>query len=195
MNTQAIEVQNDNIDQTAAAREAADQALNQAKEAATTAVASLKTLDGRRMTYLGALATFLVLTLIFDMASFEVGVDYAVSETVAQAQRDLQARMNSWSYSLFSSAVSGKIAWFSAAAGVGLVIWSVTQKSRAAWIPLAEIACGVICALAVLLLFFVGFPDLSAYEDARCSATVFGYWMPLVAAGTAAMVSVHRLLK
>ena len=186
MNAQASEIENDNIDQTVAAREAADQALNQAKEAATTAVASLKTLDGRRVTYLAALSTFLVMTLIFDMASFSVGVDYAVSETVAQAQRDLQARMNSWSYSLFSSAVSGKIAWFAAAMGVGLVVWSVTQKSRAAWIPLAEIVCGTICALAVLLLFFIGFPDLSAYDDARCSATLFGYWLPLAAAGIAA---------
>lgn len=181
-------------DQTAAAREAADQAIVQAREAASATINSLKTLDTLRLAYLGSLAAVVVLTLVFDMTSFSIGLDSAVSETVAQAQRDLQARMNSWSYSAFTSTIWGKLAWATAATGVGLVIWCVSTRTRAAWVPLAEIGCAVACTLLLALMFFVSFPDLSAYSDASCSATLFGYWLPLAAAGTASTASVRRLL-
>lgn len=195
MTTSTTTPDNNEIDQTAAAREAADQALNQAREAANSAIASLKTLDCNRLIYLAALATFVVSTLIFDMASFSIGVDHAVSETVAQAQRDLQARMNSWSYPIFTSTLWGKLAWLSAVGGVALVIVSASKGIRAAWIPLAEIGCAAICTLLLLLLFFVGFPDLSAYDDARCSATLFGYWLPFAAAAVATVTSARRVFR
>jgi len=181
--------------QAEAAREATQQALNQAKAAADTALTSLKTLDQRRMIYLGSLAAVVVLTLIFDMASFHIGVDHAVSETVAQAQRELQAKMNSWSYPVFSATAWGKIAWAAAMAGVAIVVWSASTNSKAVWVPLAEIGCAAVCTLMLLLLFFVGFPDLSPYSDASCSATLFGYWLPLGASGVAAYFSVVRLIR
>ncbi len=193
MVSQKVDSVEQKADELEAARVAADQAIRQAKTAADSAMASLSTLDRPRLLYLGALSAFVGMTLLFDMASFSVGVDYAVSETVAQAQRSLQARMNAWSYSLFASSFAGKLAWFSAVGGIGLVLWSAATKSRSGWIPLAEIACAGICALAVSLLLFVGFPDLSTYEDARCSATFLGYWMPLLATVTATVASVRRL--
>ena len=193
MISQKVDSVEQKADELEAARVAADQAIRQAKTVADSAIVSLSTLDRPRLIYLCTLTAFVGMTLLFDMASFSVGVDYAVSETVAQSQRSLQARMNAWSYSVFASSLAGKLAWLSAAGGIGLVLWSVVTKSRLAWIPLAEIACAGICALAVLLLFFVGFPDLSAYEDARCSATFLGYWTPLLASLTATFFSVRRL--
>lgn len=180
-------------DQTAAARQAADEALNQAKDMTAGAITSLKTLDSPRLIYLGALAFFVVATLLFDMASFSVGVDYAVSETVAQAQRDLQARMNSWSYSIFGSTMWGKLAWLCAVAGVVMVVASVIKNLRAAWIPLAEIGLAALCTMLMMLLFAIGFPDLSAYDDASCSATLLGFWLPFAASVTATVVSIRRL--
>ena len=181
-------------DQAAAAREAADQAIEQAKQVTGEAISSLKTLDQNRLIYLACLSVVAVATLIFNMASFSVGVDYAVSETVADAQRSLQARMNSWSYSVFASTFWGKLAWISAVGGIALVIVGVTKKMRAAWLPLAEIGCAAVCTLMLLLLLFVGFPDLSAYDDAQCSATLLGYWLPFLASIAATIASARRLV-
>ena len=192
--TQSTSVDTDS-NQTEAAREATEKALSQAKAAADTAISSLKTLDRPRMIYVGALAAFVILALLFDMAVFRIGVDHAVSETVAQAQRELQAKMNSWSYPIFSATLWGKFAWGAAVVGIAIVVWSSSTKSAAAWVPLAEIACAAVCTVMMLLLFFVGFPDLSPYSDASCSATLLGYWLPLASAGAATYFSVSRLFR
>ena len=54
--------------------------------------------------------------------------------------------------------------------------------------------CAALATVLMLLLFVVGFPDLSAYSDADVSATLLGYWLPLIAAATATGCSVQRLL-
>ena len=168
-----------------AAQDAAKQAAEQARETAEKAVATIKAMDSNRLAYLGLLAVVLVSTLIFDMASFSVGTDYAVSETTAQAQREAEAKLNSWAYSAFSSSMWGKLMWVSALGGIGLLVWSAMTTSRLAWVPLALIGCAAMSTLCLLLLYVVGFPDLSAYSDASCSATLLGYWLPLIAASTA----------
>lgn len=189
-------VQNSTQAETEAAREAAQQAVEQARETAGQAVATIKAMDATRLAYLGCLTAVVVCTLIFDMASFTIATpDHAVSETVAAAQRSLEARMNSWAYSAFTSALWGKLMWFSAVGGIGLMVWAAVKKSSAAWIPLAQVGCAAMATLCLLLLFFVGFPDLSAYSDASCSATLFGYWVPLLAAGGATFLSAKPLIK
>ena len=172
-----------------AAQAAAQQALTQAQETAKQAVETIKMMSPERLAYLGCMVAVVVCMLVFDMASFAVATpDVAVSETVAAAQRSLEARMNSWSYSAFTSTLWGKLAWLSALSGIGLMIASAMGKLRAGWVPLALIGAAGLATLMMMLLFFVGFPDLSAYSDASCSATLLGYWVPLLAAagGTAA---------
>ncbi len=178
-----------------AAREASQQAAEQARELAADAVKTIKALDRPRMSYLAALAIVGIFTLVFDIASFRVGQDGPVSETQAAAERAAQARLNSWSYSAFSSCMWGKLAWASAAFGVAVVLWSAMTKSSATWVPLAEIGSAAIATLLLLLLYFVAFPDLSAYDDASASATLLGYWVPLTAAIMASGFSTHRILR
>ena len=179
---------------TQAAQEAAQQAVAQARETAHQAVETLKSLDSNQLVYLGCLTTIVIFTLIFDMASFSVGLDVAVSETTAQAQREAEAKLNAWAYSAFTSTFWGKLMWVSAVGGIGLMIWGAIHKSRAAFFPLAQIGSAAFCTLCLLLLLAVGFPDLSAYDDASCSATLLGYWIPLLAACAATFFSVKPLL-
>ncbi len=170
---------------TQAAQEAAQQAVAQARETAERAVTSVRALDSGRLAYLGCLAVVVLFTLIFDMAAFRVGTDYAVSETTAQAQRVAEAKLNSWAYSAFSSSLWGKLMWFSALGGLGLMIWSAMTRPSQAWVQLAFIGTAALSTLMLMLLYLVGFPDLSAYSDASCRATLLGYWVPLLAAAAA----------
>lgn len=177
-----------------AAREASEQAIEQARELATEAVSTIKRMDGPRLSYLGALAVVVVFTLVFDIASFAVGSDGPVSETQAAAERFAEARLNSWSYSAFTSCLWGKIMWLSALGGAVLVVWAAMTKSPVVWVPLAEVGFAAVATLMMLLLWFVAFPDLSGYGDTTMSATLLGYYAPLVAAGTATFVATRRIM-
>lgn len=185
---------------TAAARDAAEQAVGQAREMAADAMAKIRRLDAPRLGALAALAGVVLMTLIFDMASFSVFSDGAVSETQAQAERSLQARMNSWSYSAFASCLTGKLMWLVALAGTGLLVYDAVSRSQAVWLPLAQAGAAIATFLLMGLLFLVGFPDLGGLNvdllsNVRASATLFGYWLPLLASGTAAFLLVQRILK
>ncbi len=177
-----------------AAKEAAEAAVQQAREVSKQVVASVSALEPIRIAYLGAMALVVVSTLIFNMASFSVGLDVAVSETTAHAQRVAEAKLNSWSYSAFTSTIWGKLMWLSAVAGMGILIYEAVTKKAAAWIPLAQIGCATAATMLMLLLFVVGFPDLSAYSDTNTSATLLGYWLPLAAAGTATGCAIKRIV-
>lgn len=178
----------------AAAKEAAEEAVKQAREISEQVVTAVAHLDRQRQICLGALAIVVVSTLVFDMASFSIGTDYAVSETTAQAQSNAEAKLNSWAYSAFASSVWGKLMWLSAVGGIATLVYGAVMKSSAAWVPLAQIGWAALATLLMLLLFATGFPDLSAYSDAETSATLLGYWIPLAAAATATACSVQRLL-
>ena len=177
-----------------AAKEAAEAAVQQAREVSKQVVASVSGLDPLRMTYVGAMALVVVTTIIFNMASFTVGLDVAVSETTAQAQRVAEAKLNSWSYSAFTSTIWGKLMWLAAIGGCGVLVYEAVTKKPAPWIPLAQIGCAAMATMLMMLLFFVGFPDMSAYTDTNTSATLFGYWLPLAAAATATVCSVKRII-
>jgi len=181
-------------DNDTAAKEAAEATVQQARELSSQVVTAVSGLDRLRLIYLGAMATIVVTTLVFSIASFSVGTDYAVSETTAKAQRIAEANLNSWSYSAFTSTIWGKLMWLAALGGSCLVVFEAVSKAPAAWLPLAQIGCAALAAMLLMLLFFVGFPDLSAYSDVDTSATIFGYWLPLAAAFTATGCSIKRLL-
>ncbi|MEP3480593.1 MAG: hypothetical protein ABJZ55_15190 [Fuerstiella sp.] len=176
-----------------AAKEATEDAVKQAREVSSQVVTAVSGLDRLRLIYLTAMAVVVVSTLVFNMASFSVGLDGPVSETVADAQRVAQAKLNSWSYSAFTSSMWGKLMWLSAVAGVGVLIYEAVAKASAGWIPLAQIGCAALSAVLLLLVFVTGFPDLSAYSDAKTSATLLGYWLPLAASITATVCAVKRL--
>ena len=178
-----------------AAREASEQAVQHARELATDAVDTIRGLDQPRLFYLCALAVVVVATLVFDMAGFKVDSNGPVSETQAAAERFAEARLNSWAYSAFSSCIWGKLMWVASLAGIAIVVWSSMTKSAAAWVPLAEVGCAIVAVLMMALLWFVAFPDLSGYENADSHATLFGFWLPLAAAGFAAFISATRILK
>ena len=179
--------------ETEAARQAAQEAVGQARETTEQAIEAIKAMDAPRIGYLACLGTVALFTLIFNMASYSVGLDVAVSETTAQAQRVAEAKLNAAALSAFTATTWGKLAWLSAVAGIGLVIWSAVTKSRLAWVPLAQVGLAGLATLVMMLLFFVGFPDLSAYDDASCSATLLGYWVPLFAAGGATFLAAKPL--
>ncbi len=177
-----------------AARETTEAAVQQARDVSKQVIASVSALDPLRLTYLAAMAIVVVSSLVFNMASFSVGLDGPVSETTAHAQRVAEAKLNSWSYSAFTSSLWGKLMWLSAVGGIGVLVYEAVAKKSAAWIPLAQIGCAATAVLMMLLLFIVGFPDLSAYADTSTSATLLGYWLPLLAAGVAAGCSIKRIL-
>lgn len=177
-----------------AAREASQKAAEQAKAFATDAVTAVKGLDQTRLYYLGTLAGVLVLSLVFDMASFTVDSGGPVSETQAAAERFAQARLNAASFSVFASGVAGKLMWIATLGGIATVIWASVTKSAATWVPLAEVGCAAVAAMMMLLMWFVGFPDLSGYSDAATHATVFGYWLPLIGSSVATFLAAKRIL-
>jgi len=196
MNSTNVNSDTINANETAAndaARQATEEAVNQAREVSSQVVTAVSGLDRLRLVYLSAMAVVVVSTLVFNMASFSVGLDGPVSETVADAQRVAQAKLNSWSYSAFTSSMWGKLMWLSAIAGIGVLVYEAVSKATAGWVPLAQIGCAILSTLLLLLLFVVGFPDLSAYSDAETSATLLGYWLPLAASGTATACAVKRL--
>lgn len=177
-----------------AAREATDEAVRQARELSGKVMSTLANLDRERSIYLGAMAIVIVFTLIFDMASFSVGTDYAVSETTAQAQRVAEAKLNSWSYSAFSSCIWGKLMWFAAVGAVASLLYGAVSKTAAAWVPLSQIGFSGVASLLMLLILMVGFPDLSAYDDATCAATLLGFWFPFMACLVATGIATKRLI-
>ena len=181
-------------DTSAASKEAAQQAARQAQALAHEVVKAVKTFDAAQLVYVASLAVVVAFTLVFDIASFDVGVDHAVTEGRAEEMREMQAMLNSMSYSAFSSTLWGKLMWVSALAGIVLAVWGHISKSRAGWVPLAQIAAAGLATLLLLLLFFVGFPDLSEYSDVDVDTTLFGYWVPLLAAATATVASVRRIV-
>lgn len=69
------ELANPDRTESEAAQEAAQQAVAQARRTATQAVTTIKAMSFEKLVYLGCLTTVVVCTLIFDMASFTVGVD------------------------------------------------------------------------------------------------------------------------
>lgn len=182
----------------AAAKQAAEEAVDQAKEMAQEAIGKIKVLDAPQLGYLALLAIVVVFTLVFKMASFEVGSDHAVSETQAQAERNAEAWMNSNSYTAFSSGGIGKLMWISALGGVGLLLWSTVTKFRASWVPLAQVGFAGFATLLLLLLFLIGFPDLGGVNERYSAnydvtATWLGYWVPLLSAGAATYLSGNRI--
>jgi len=185
----------ESIDSSAvAAREASEQAIEQARELATEAVSTIQGLDATRLSYLAALAVVVVFALVFDIASFSVGGSGPVSETQAAAERFAEARLNSWSYSAFTSCFWGKLMWLASLGGIVAVVWDTMTKSPAVWVPLAEVGSAAIACLMMLLLWFVAFPDLSGYGDTTMSATLLGYYVPLAAAGFATFISARRIM-
>ena len=178
----------------AAAKAAAEDAVQKARELSGQLFSAVSALDRERLVYLSAMSVVVVSTLVFDMASFSVGTEYAVSETTAQAQRVAEAKLNSWSYSAFTSCMWGKLMWLSALAGIASILYGAVTRSSAAWVPLAQIGSAAVATLLMILLFVVGFPDLSAYDDASTSATLLGYWLPLTAALTATTAAIKRLV-
>lgn len=164
----------------------AQQAVAQAQETVRKALRSLQSMSPDHWFYMGSMAAVVVCMLIFNMASFVVATPgVPVSETVADAQRSMEAKLNASSYSAFSSTLWGKLAWLSALGGIGLTVAFAVGKIRSGWVPLAKVGCSALATLLLLLLFFVGFPDLSAYSDANCDATWLGYWTPLISAAVA----------
>jgi hypothetical protein len=185
-------------DELVAAKQAAEEAVDQAKVMTQDAIDKIKILDPPQLGYLAAMAVVVVFTLVFKMAAFDVASDYAVSETQAQAERNAEAWMNSNSYSAFSAGFTGKLMWLSALAGLGLLLWSTITKFRAGWVPLAQLGCATFATLMMLLLFLIGFPDLGAANERfsanfNSSATLLGFWIPLLAAGTATFLSGKRI--
>ena len=176
-----------------AAREASQQAAEQAKEISSHVATAIMGLDRPRLLYLVALAGVLISTLVFDMTAFTVDSGGPVSETQAAAERFAQSRLNAAAYSAFASSVWGKLMWLATLGGITTIIWASTTKSASAWVPLVEVGCAATAALMMMLLWFVGFPDLSGYSDTQTHATLIGYWTPLFAAGCATLLAAKRI--
>lgn len=189
------------VDQsTAEAREMAQQVAGQAREMASDAIDKVKRLDSASLGALGALMAVLLLTFLVDMASFSVYSDTAISETMADAERSLEARMNSWSYSAFGSGMIGKLMWLSTLAAAGLLIYGAITQTHAAWLILAQAGAAALACLLMLLLFLVGFPDLQGVNEdvtsnVDSSATLLGYWLPLLGLGGASFLLIQRIVK
>lgn len=177
-----------------AAREASQKAAEQAREFTTNAAIAIKGLDQPRRLYLLALAVVLAATLIFDMTAFTVDSGGPVSETQAAAERFAQSRLNAAAYSAFTSSIWGKLTWFATLGGIATVVWASITKSGSAWVPLAEVGCAAVAALMMMLLWFVGFPDLSGYSDTVTHATLLGYWLPLLGSCLATALAAKRIL-
>ena len=177
-----------------AARAVSQQAAEQAKEFTLNAASAIQELDRPRRLYLVTLAVVMVVTLVFDMTAFTVDSGGPVSETQAAAERFAQSRLNAAAYSAFSSSLWGKLMWLATLGGFATVVGSSTTKSTSPWVPLAEVGCAAVAAATMMLLWFVGFPDLSGYSDTFTRATLLGYWLPLVGTCSATVLAAKRIV-
>ena len=84
--------------------------------------------------------------------------------------------------------------WLATLGGVATVVWAAITKSSSVWVPLAEVGCATVATLMMLLLLFVGFPDLSGYSDTATSATAIGYWLPLLGTSIATFLAGKRIM-
>ena len=139
---------NATANEAAAAKEAARQAAASAKQLAGSAAEKIMRLEPMQLAVAGLLSLVLATTFLFDMASFSVFSDGAVTETQAAAERSLEARMNSWSYTALASSLTGKLMWLSALLGVGFILYPAFANRHSAWVPLAQVASyGRLCLL------------------------------------------------
>ena len=158
-----------------------------------TILRTAQTLSLARRVFVVSLLAVSLCTLLFDMVAFRVATPgRAISETMADAQRTTEARLNALSYSAWDSSGWGKLMWVCSLAAIGVTAWSLYRST--VWVPLAEAGLAVAVTGQMLLLRVVGFPDLSAWPDATASATLLGYWLPLTCAVIACVCAILPLL-
>ena len=190
------EKQND--DSAAAAKEAAEKAAAQAKEAATNAAKVFKSMDLHSQIYLGSLAVVVFCGLFFKAASFSASQKRAYTETEAIAVRKSKEWINSLMEPLIGSGFWGILAVLAAVAGIGIFIWAMVSKPKDAWVPLAVAGAAGLCTLCLLIILVTGFgsmPDVHSGTKYSFGGTLLGFYLPLLGAAAATAVAVMRIVK
>ena len=177
--------------QDASARDAATQALDQAKEKMSAGVDVFKKLDMQTQVYLAGLAVTVLCSLIFSYISISVKVEGPMADLVNQ-----HAASSMPSVTIFDAGGNGKLAVLAAMAGIGLWIWNFTTKKKEAWAPLAIAGCAGLSALLLLVLWLRSGTSSSNVMGVKTSVsmTLLGFWLPFAGAIAAAVVSVKRIL-
>ena len=175
--------------QEAAAREAAERALSQAKEGVAAGVATFKKLEPQARIYLVGLAVAFLFSVIFDVISVDVKVEGLASDF-------FKGTMAHPSLTAFDSGANGKLAVLAALAGVALWIWNYTTAKKEAWVPLALAGCAGFSALMFLVLMMRSGGSAGGLGmKVDVDMTLLGFWIPFIGAIAATVVSVKRILK
>lgn len=181
----------DEKNQDAAAKDAARQFANDAGSFFTA-------LDQRHKVYLIALAITLLCSVLFG--AYKVNVSGA-GGMAAFAESMLENASSRTSPSLLSlgsgkGAFGGKLAFLGALAGVGILIWSASAKRRDPWVPLALAGSAGLATLGILITRLgTGGGGSNEMIKVSVDGTLFGWWLPFLAAAAATFVSVQRILK
>ena len=176
--------------QDAAAKDAAAQALEQAKHKMAEGMDVLKKQDSRTQIYLGGLAVTVLCSLIFNYVSVSVKVDGPMAELFKKSAASMP------SITIFDAGANGKLAVLAAIAGIGLWIWNFVAKKKEAWAPLALAGSAGLSALLILVLWLrSGTSSAGGFGmEVSVSTTLLGFWLPFAGAIAATVVSVKRIL-
>ncbi len=176
--------------QDAAAKDAAAQALEQAREKMSAGVDVLKKQDVRTQIYLGGLAVTVLCSFIFSCISFSMKVEGPMADVFKQ-RADLMP-----SLTIFAAGANGKLAVLAAMAGIGLWVWNFMAKKKEAWAPLALAGSAGLCALLLLVLWLrSGTSSAGGFGvQVSVSMTLLGFWLPFAGAIAATVVSVKRIM-
>jgi hypothetical protein len=176
--------------QDAAAKDAAAQALGQAKEKMSAGVDVFKKQDVRTQIYLAGLAVTVLCSFIFGAISVSMKVTGPMADIVKQQGNVMT------SVTIFDAGANGKLAVLAAMAGIGLWVWNFMAKKKEAWAPLALAGSAGLCALLLLVLWLRSGTSSSSALGVHVSVsmTLLGFWLPFAGAIAATVVSVKRIL-
>ncbi len=171
-------------DSAAAAKEAAEKAAAQAKEAAANATKVFKTLDLHSQVYFGCMVGMLLLIIIFPAWSVSSSGPLGGGSSGASI-----LKFNPW----------GPFILLCGIAGIGIFVWEKIASRKDTWIPLAIAGTAGFAALCFLITRFLSSGEGGTFssELVKVSAgwTLFGFYLPFLAAIAATVMAVMRITK
>jgi len=159
--------------------DAAARAVAQAKERLNEGVTHFKRLDRMGQLYLGALGGVIVFGMLFNSVRFPDPEAYLKSVGHTSGRSPLAGAGN-----------PGMLMMLTDLGGIGVYVWNLKSAAKPTWVPITLAGCAGVVLLMILVATMRG----SEIEGVKVSRTVLGFWVPLLAAGTATYASMKPIL-
>ena len=129
--------------------------------------------------YLGALGGVIVFGMLFNSVRFPDPEAYLKSVGHTSGRSPLAGAGN-----------PGMLMMLTDLGGIGVYVWNLKSAAKPTWVPITLAGCAGVVLLMILVATMRG----SEIEGVKVSRTVLGFWVPLLAAGTATYASMKPIL-